>query len=68
MKKIFTNPTSSRELIFKIYKELYPPKNPNNPIESWGIELNTIHNRGILNGYEDLKEMIKIPTHQENAN
>ena len=42
-KKIFTNPTSDRWLISKIYKELKKliTKNPNNPIKKkWGIELN----------------------------
>jgi hypothetical protein len=40
--KIFTNPTSSRGLISKIYKELKMnhQKNPNNPIKKWDIELN----------------------------
>ena len=40
--KIFTNPTSDRGLISKIYKELKKliTKNPNNPVKKWGIELN----------------------------
>jgi hypothetical protein len=40
-KKIFTYPTSNRELISKIYNELkkLDTNNPNNPIKSWGTEL-----------------------------
>ena len=39
---IFTNPTSDRWLISKIYKELKKlvSKTPNNPIKKWGKELN----------------------------
>ncbi|KAL6089662.1 hypothetical protein STEG23_012666 [Scotinomys teguina] len=40
--KIFTNPTSDRGLISRIYKELkkHDIKTPDSPIEKWAIELN----------------------------
>ncbi len=40
--KIFTNPTSDRGLIAKIYKELkkIDPREANNPIKNWSTELN----------------------------
>ena len=40
--KIFSNPTSDRELISNIYKELnkLDSREPNNPIKNWGTELN----------------------------
>jgi hypothetical protein len=39
--KILTNPTSDRELISKIYKELKKAdsREPNNPIKKWSTEL-----------------------------
>ena len=44
--RIFTNPTSDRVLISKIYKELKKlvSKTPDNPIKKWGKELN----RGLI--------------------
>jgi hypothetical protein len=40
--KIFTNPTSDRGLISKIYKEhkKVDSRDPNNPIKKWSTELN----------------------------
>jgi hypothetical protein len=40
--KFFTNATSDRGLISKIYKELknLDSREPNNPIKHWGTELN----------------------------
>ncbi|KAL6037860.1 hypothetical protein STEG23_028451 [Scotinomys teguina] len=41
-KKIFTNPTSDRGMISRIYKELkkHDIKTSNSPIEKWAIEIN----------------------------
>ena len=41
-KKIFTDPTSGRGVIFKIYKELkkLDINKPNNLIKRWGTDLN----------------------------
>ena len=49
---IFTNPTSERGLISKIYKELKKlvSKTPNNPIKKWGKELNRYYSIDDLNG------------------
>ncbi|KAL6038152.1 hypothetical protein STEG23_010884 [Scotinomys teguina] len=68
--KIFTNPTSDRGLISRIYKELkkHDIKTPNSPIEKWAIELNRIYSRRISNGGKTLKEMLNILPHQRNAN
>jgi len=43
--KIFTNPTTDRGLISKIYEELkqLDRRETNNPIKKWGSELNRIH-------------------------
>jgi hypothetical protein len=61
--KIFTNPTSDRRLISKIYKEckkLNPPKNKNknkNKKQKMGSRaINKIHNREISNGENHLKK------------
>jgi hypothetical protein len=59
--KIFTNPTSDKGLISKIYKELkkLDTSNPNNPIKKWHTELNRILNRGISNGWEAPKKDVQ---------
>jgi hypothetical protein len=51
-KKIFTNPTSDRELISNVYKQLkkLDSREPNNPIKKWGTELNRILKRGNSKG------------------
>ncbi|KAL6090488.1 hypothetical protein STEG23_023931, partial [Scotinomys teguina] len=69
--KIFTNPTSDRGLISRIYKELkkHDIKPPNSPIEKWAIELNrefTAEEYQMVQ--KTLKEMLNILTHQRNAN
>jgi hypothetical protein len=44
--KIFTNSTSNRGLISKVYEELknLDSREPNNPNKKWGTELNRILN------------------------
>ncbi|KAL6069996.1 hypothetical protein STEG23_001505 [Scotinomys teguina] len=69
--KIFTNPTSDRGLISRIYKELkkHDIKTPNSPIEKMGYRTKQrIYSRRISNGGKTLKEMLNILTHQRNAN
>ncbi|KAL6089245.1 hypothetical protein STEG23_036601 [Scotinomys teguina] len=69
--KIFTNPTSDRGLISRIYKELkkHDIKTPNSPIEKWAIELNREFTAEEYRMAErTLKEMLNILTHQRNAN
>jgi hypothetical protein len=34
----------------------------------WGKELNKIHNKRLLGGWEALKEILKVLSHQENPN
>ena len=60
--KIFTNPTSDRGLILKIYKELKKlvTKTPNNPIKKWDTVLNREFSREISHGQ---KELYKIAQH-----
>ena len=47
--KFFTNPTSDRRLIFKIYKEFkkLDSKKTNTLTKKWSLELNKILNLGI---------------------
>ncbi|KAL6037531.1 hypothetical protein STEG23_036776, partial [Scotinomys teguina] len=69
--KIFTNPTSDRGLISRIYKEhkKHDIKTPNSPIEKMGYRTKQrIYSRRISNGGKTLKEMLNILTHQRNAN
>ncbi|KAL6093972.1 hypothetical protein STEG23_020638 [Scotinomys teguina] len=64
---IFTNPTSDRGLISRIYKELkkHDIKTPNSPIEKMGYRTKQrIYSRRISNGGKTLKEMLNILTHQ----
>jgi hypothetical protein len=70
-KKIFTNPTSDRGLITKIFKELrkLTSKKPKITQLKMGYRAKQrIHNRRILNGREAPKEMVKVLSHQRNAN
>ncbi|KAL6056132.1 hypothetical protein STEG23_003070 [Scotinomys teguina] len=68
--KIFTNLTSDRGLISRIYKELkkHDIKTPDSPIGKWAIELNRIYGRRISNGRKTFKELLNVLTHQKNAN
>jgi hypothetical protein len=51
LENIFTNPTSDRGQISKIYKELkkLDTNTPHNLIKKWSTALNRIFNIGILN-------------------
>ena len=68
--EIFTNHTSDKELISIIYKEhkKLDIKIPNNPIKTWGTELNRVLNRRISHGQKTFKGMFNILSHQGNAN
>ncbi|KAL6070000.1 hypothetical protein STEG23_001509, partial [Scotinomys teguina] len=68
-KKIFSNPTSDRVLIFKLYKELKKLNinKLNNPIKC-GTDINRILNRGSSNVRETLEKMFDIHSHPINAN
>jgi hypothetical protein len=69
--KIFTNHTSHRGLISKLYKELkeLTIKKTKQPNQKMGYKTKwKIHNRGILNCREAPKEMFKVLSGQKNAN
>ena len=68
MGKVITNPTSDRELISKICKELQKlgTEIQNNQIKIWDIELRRTLIRRISNG-QTFKELLNILNHQGNA-
>jgi hypothetical protein len=68
-KRIFTNPTSDRVLISKIYKEFkkLDKNNPNNPIKM-GYRAIQNSQRGLLNGWKAPKEVFNSFIHQGNTN
>lgn len=61
--KLLTNPISDRGLVPKIYKELknLDINKPNNPFLKNGVR---ILNGGMFHGWEALKEMVIILSHQ----
>jgi hypothetical protein len=67
--KIFTNPTSTGGLTYKLYKELKKLdfREPNNPIKVGYRDKQRILNYGISNNLEAL-EIFKILSHHGNAN
>ena len=68
--RFFTNLTSDRGIISKIYEALkkLDTNNPNNLIRMGYRAKQRILNRGILSGQESLKEMFNILSHQGKAN
>ncbi|KAL6066321.1 hypothetical protein STEG23_033459 [Scotinomys teguina] len=68
--KIFTNPTSGRGLISRIYKELKKQdiKTSNSPIKNGYRAKQRTLNRRISNGQKTFKEVLNILSHQRNAN
>ena len=71
MGKDFSNPTTDKELISNMYKELkkLDINKLNNPLFIMGyISKQRILNRETSNGQEALKEMLDIRSNQGNAN
>ena len=70
MGKIFTNPTSTGRLSYKIYKELkkLDSREPNNPIKVGYRYKQRVLNCGISNNLEALKELFKTLSNHGNAN
>jgi len=67
---MFSNPTTDRGLISKIYKELkkLDCRETNNPIKN-GVQSQTkIHSWGMPYGWKTPKEMFNIFSHKGNAN
>ena len=74
MGKIFTNPSSDKGLISKIYKvfKKLDSKILNNPIKKWGTELNrdfsTEEFQMILKDQKILKDMFNFFSYQRSEN